>query len=108
MLLDSAATTPALFLQLFNTGTNQAMDTADLEAKVIAFIASKVENIDASTITAASKFGELGFDSMDTIQLLFDAEDTFGVSFDGEEVKGLSSVGDIIDYISKHPPAGSE
>lgn len=44
---------------------------------------------------------------MDTIQLLFDAEDTFGVSFDGEEVKGLRSVGDIIDYIGKHPPEGS-
>ncbi len=83
------------------------MDTIDLEAKVIAFIASKVENVDASTITTASEFGELGLDSMDTIQLLFDAEDTFGVSFEGEEVKGLRNVGDIIDYISKHPPTGS-
>lgn len=80
------------------------MDTAELEAKVIEFIASKVDNVDASTITTASKFDELGLDSMDTIQLLFDAEDTFGVTFDGEEVKTLRSVGDIIDYISKHPP----
>lgn len=80
------------------------MDTAELEAKVIEFIASKVDNADASTITTASKFDELGLDSMDTIQLLFDAEDTFGVTFDGEEVKTLRSVGDIIDYISKHPP----
>jgi len=80
------------------------MDTAELEAKVIEFIASKVDNVDASTITIASKFDELGLDSMDTIQLLFDAEDTFGVTFDGEEVKTLRSVGDIIDYISKHPP----
>ena len=82
------------------------MDTAELEAKVIEFIASKVDNVDASTITIASKFDELGLDSMDTIQLLFDAEDTFGVTFDGEEVKTLRSVGDIIDYISKHPPEG--
>ena len=82
------------------------MDTAELEAKVIEFIASKVDNVDASTITTASKFDELGLDSMDTIQLLFDAEDTFGVTFDGEEVKTLRSVGDIIEYISKHPPEG--
>ncbi|WP_374567192.1 acyl carrier protein, partial [Nitrosomonas sp.] len=54
------------------------MDTAELEAKVIEFIASKVDNVDASAITTASKFDELGLDSMDTIQLLFDAEDTFG------------------------------
>ena len=81
------------------------MDTTDLEAKVIEFITSKVENIDVSTITTASKFEELGFDSLDTVQLLFDAEETFGVNFDGEEVKSLRSVGDIIDYISKYPPA---
>lgn len=83
------------------------MDTTGLEAKIIAFIASKVENADVATITTASKFEELGLDSLDTIQLLFDAEETFGVSFDGDEVKSLRSVGDIIDYISKHPPAGS-
>ena len=82
------------------------MDTAELEAKVIEFIASKVDNVDASTITTASKFDELGLDSMDTIQLLFDAEDTFGVTFDGEEVKTLRSVGDIITYISEHLPEG--
>ena len=82
------------------------MDITDLEEKVIQFIASKVENADISTITTASKFEELGFDSLDTVQLLFDAEETFGVSFDGDEVKSLRSVGDIIDYINKHPPAG--
>lgn len=82
------------------------MDIAELEAKVIEFIASKVDNVDASTVTTASKFDELGFDSMDTIQLLFDAEDAFGVTFDGEEVKTLRSVGDIITYINEHPPEG--
>ncbi|HLP80948.1 MAG TPA: acyl carrier protein [Nitrosomonas sp.] len=84
------------------------MDTTELESKVIAFIASKTENIDTATITTASKFEELGFDSLDTVQLLFDAEETFGVNFDGDEVKGLRSVGDIIDYMSKHPPQNLE
>lgn len=84
------------------------MDTAELEAKVIEFIASKVDNADASTITTASRFDELGLDSMDTIQLLFDAEDTFGVTFDGEEVKTLRGVGDIITYINEHPPEGKD
>ena len=57
------------------------MDTADIEAKVIQFIATKVENLDVSTINRASKFDELGLDSMDTIQLLFDAEDNFRYQF---------------------------
>lgn len=79
------------------------MDTTDLEAKVIAFIASKVENVDVSTISIASTFEALGFDSMDTVQLLFDAEEAFGVTFDGDEVKTLRSVGDIVEYMRKHP-----
>ena len=78
------------------------MDRAEITAKVIQFIASKVENLDISTISEASKFEELGLDSMDTIQLLFDAEDTFGVNFEGEEAKGFTCVGDIISYIEKH------
>ena len=78
------------------------MDTAEIEAKVIQFIATKAENLDASTITRSSKFEELGLDSMDTIQLLFDAEDAFGINFDSEEAKGFSTVGDIVSYIETH------
>lgn len=80
---------------------NPIMDTADIEAKVIQFISTKVENLDASTINRSSKFEDLGLDSMDTIQLLFDAEDTFGINFDSEEAKGFTCVGDIISYIEK-------
>jgi len=78
------------------------MDTAEIEAKVIQFIATKVENLDTSTISRSSKFEELGLDSMDTIQLLFDAEDAFGINFDSEEAKGFSTVGDIVSYIEIH------
>lgn len=84
------------------------MTTADIEAKVIQFIASKVENVDASAVTVASQFKDLGLDSMDTVQLLFDAEEEFGVAFDGDEVRNLSTVGDIIDYINNHPPIVSD
>jgi acyl carrier protein len=84
------------------------MDRAEIETKVMQFIATKVENVDASTINESSKFEELGLDSMDTIQLLFDAEDTFGINFEGEEAKGFTCVGDIISYIEKHQvPASS-
>lgn len=80
------------------------MTTADIEARVIQFIASKIENVDASAVTVASQFKDLGLDSMDTVQLLFDAEEEFGVTFDSDEVKNLRTVGDIIDYINNHPP----
>lgn len=85
------------------------MNTDNIEEKVIKFIASKVEDVDLSTITAASEFEELGLDSMDRVQLLFDAEEAFGVTFEDEEVKDFHCVKDIIDYISTHhqPPSSS-
>lgn len=83
------------------------MDTAEIETKVMQFIATKVENLDASTISLSSKFEELGLDSMDTIQLLFDAEDAFGINFEGEEAKGFTCVGDIVSYIEKHQASAS-
>lgn len=87
---------------------NQTMDTVDIEAKVIQFIATKVENLDASTINRSSKFEDLGLDSMDTIQLLFDAEDTFGINFDSDEAKGFTCVGDIVSYIEKNQVPSTE
>lgn len=83
------------------------MDTTNLETQVLEFIASKVENIDISKITTTSQFSELGFDSMDTIQLLFDAEEKFGINFDSDEVKNFRNVGDIVEYIKNNPPASS-
>ncbi len=80
------------------------MDTENIEQKVIEFIASKIEDVDASVINAASEFEELGLDSMDRVQLLFDAEEEFGVTFDDEEVKDFHCVKDIIDYINNHQP----
>ena len=71
------------------------MDTVDIEAKVIQFIATKVENLDASTINRSSKFEDLGLDSMDTIQLLFEA-------------KGFTCVGDIVSYIEKNQVPSTE
>jgi len=78
------------------------MNTENLEEKIIAFIASKAEDVDPATVDRSSTFETLGLDSMDRVQLLFDAEETFGVTFDNdEEVKNFTCVGDIVDYINK-------
>jgi acyl carrier protein len=83
------------------------MNTENIEEKVIEFIASKVEDVDISTISATSEFEELGLDSMDRVQLLFDAEEIFGITFDDNEVKDFHCVKDIIDYISNHQSSAS-
>ncbi len=80
------------------------MTPENIEEKIIAFIASKVENVDPATIKKSSDFESLGLDSMDRVQLLFDAEEIFGVTFNDEDVKNFSCVGDIVDYIRRNHP----
>ena len=77
------------------------MDTADIETKVIQFIATKAENLDASTINRSSKFEELGLDSMDTIQLLFDAEDALESISTVKKQRDLAAL-EILFPISKN------
>ncbi len=48
-------------------------------------------------VTEASTFDELGFDSLDTVELVMNIEEEFGVSIELEE--GIKSVGDLLGVI---------
>lgn len=48
-------------------------------------------------VTEASTFDELGFDSLDTVELVMNIEEEFGVSIELEE--GIKSVGDLLGII---------
>jgi acyl carrier protein len=47
--------------------------------------------------TAASTFDELGFDSLDTVELVMNIEEEFGVNIEVNEK--IKSVGDLIQVI---------
>lgn len=48
-------------------------------------------------ITLQSTFEELGFDSLDTVEIVMALEDEFGVQIEATE--GLQKVSDIVDLI---------
>ena len=77
-------------------------NTADIETQVISFIKKSVHQETPVEITGATRFEDLGLDSLDVAQLLFEAEDEFGISFDMEKAADITCIGDIAAYIAKH------
>lgn len=64
--------------------------------KVITAIAN-LKRIPAESIsTEQTLTDDLGFDSMDTINLLFNLEEAFHVSISEESARGLRTVSDIV------------
>ena len=64
--------------------------------KVIKILAD-YKDIDPSEIKMETTFEELGFDSLDTVELVMNFEDEFGVTIEADE--NLKTVGDVVKLI---------
>ena len=70
--------------------------------KISELIADQL-GIDASTITADSKFtDDLNADSLDLFELVMAIEEEYGVEIPSEFLEGISTVQDVIDYVESH------
>ncbi|NLG52998.1 MAG: acyl carrier protein [Clostridiales bacterium] len=67
--------------------------TFERAAKLIA----KNRDIDVSEIKEETTFESLGFDSLDTVELIMEFEDEFGISIELED--NLKTVGDAVKLI---------
>ena len=71
----------------------------ELFEKIQKLIAEKLE-IDESKITLDSSFrGDLGADSLDTVELIMEFEKEFGITIPDEKAETIATVGDAINYI---------
>ncbi len=68
--------------------------------KVLDVIVS-VKHLRRDAVTETSSLAELGFDSLDTINLLFELEETFHVSIPDEQARRVRTVRDIVEGIEK-------
>ena len=59
-------------------------------------VAERVEK-DVSEITMASKFQDLGIDSLDTVELLMNLEDKLGIEVELDQK--VETVGDLVAFI---------
>lgn len=71
-----------------------------IEEKVKKVIAEEL-SVDPSRVTPNATFaGDLGADSLDTVELVMSLEEHFGMDIPDEEAQKLLTVQDVIDFIN--------
>ena len=60
-------------------------------------------SVDEALVTPEASFtGDLGADSLDTVELVMAFEEEFGLEIPDEEAEKIQSVGQAVDYIKAH------
>jgi acyl carrier protein len=80
------------------------MDEEILQRVIKVFAAFK--KVSPDTISADTTFDELGFDSLDGLNLIFELEEEFGIMIPDSQVKEMKSVKDAaegVEYLLAHP-----
>lgn len=72
---------------------------SEVAAKVKAIIVEKLGVDENEVVESASFTGDLGADSLDTVEMIMDFEKEFGVTIPDEAAEEISTVGDAIAYI---------
>ena len=72
---------------------------SEIAAKVIAIVVDKL-GVEESQVTPEASFtGDLGADSLDTIELIMEIEKEFGISIPDDQAEKITTVGDAIAHI---------
>ena len=73
-----------------------------IQEKVVKIIVDKL-GVKESEVTPEATFtGDLGADSLDTVELVMEFEKAFGVQVADEDAEMFQTVGDVITYIEEH------
>ena len=72
---------------------------SEIQEKVVKIIVDKL-GVKESEVTPEATFtGDLGADSLDTVELVMEFEKAFGVQVEDEAAEKFQTVGDVISYI---------
>ncbi len=74
---------------------------SEVAEKVKAIIVDKLAADESEVLMSASFTGDLGADSLDTVELIMEFEKEFGISIPDEEAQKISTVGEAIAHIEK-------
>lgn len=72
---------------------------SEIATKVIAIVVDKL-GVEESQVTPETSFtGDLGADSLDTVELIMELEKEFNLSIPDDQAEKIATVGDAIAYI---------
>lgn len=75
---------------------------SEISERVKAIIEEKL-NVEPAQVTEEATFtGDLGADSLDTVELLMEFEKQFDIKIPEDETDKIQTVGDAISYIESH------
>jgi acyl carrier protein len=73
-----------------------------IQEQVVKIIVDKL-GVKESEVTPEATFtGDLGADSLDTVELVMEFEKAFGIQVADEDAEKFQTVGDVINYIEEH------
>ena len=73
----------------------------EIKEKVISIIKDQMSNPNLDVEDDMLFIDDLGFDSLDTVQLVMDLEEEFDISIPDEDAEELLQVGQAIEYIKE-------
>ena len=83
------------------------MNRDDVLHMIRAHLADELE-VDPARIEESTHFrDDLDADSLDLYTLVQELEDTYGVKMSDEQAAGVQTVGQAVDFVLAHAPAGS-
>ena len=72
---------------------------SEIATKVIAIVVDKLGAEEGKVTPEASFTGDLGADSLDTVELIMELEKEFNISIPDDQAEKIATVGDAIAYI---------
>ena len=75
---------------------------SDVESKVKKIIVEQLGVKEDQVTPEASFVGDLGADSLDTVELVMAIEEVFEIEISDEDAEKIATVQQVIDYIQAH------
>lgn len=80
---------------------------SNLAERVTKIIAEQLGVEESQVVSAATFAGDLGADSLDSVELMMALEEEFGIEIPDEKAQSIAKVQDAIDYVDSHVAAES-